>query len=111
MKREKRIRFREIKPYEVVDSLDDLIGPKHGKLTLPVRVFWSGTRDTFDFDNDSQRRQAYQAILSNGRIEHQIAFLHRERLIDDWPKLALDNRVVDLWSSHHPDLAQIKRDR
>lgn len=100
------VRFRDVKPYETVDSLVDLQGPAHGTVTLPLRVFWSGERRSFDLDDASQRAQVYRAVLSNGRREHLIAFLHRDRLVEDWPGLALDSRIVDLWVSRHPELAE-----
>ena len=102
---EKRIRFRDVKPYEIVDSLDDLQGPAHGEVTLPVDVYWSGLRDTFDVGVERDRRVVYQAALSNGRREQIIEFVNRELLINDWPRLALDPRVFDLWAGRFEEIA------
>lgn len=106
---ETRVLFRDVKPYEIVDSLDDLAGPAHGEITLPVRVFWSGTRRTFEVDNPSLRRQAYQAVLSNGLHEHLVRYLNRDRLLETWPDLHLDARVVALWSERFAKIAEIPR--
>lgn len=108
---EQRVRFRDIKPYETVDSLDDLRGPAEGAITLPVDVYWSGLRDTFDVTNPRQRRVAYQAALSNGRRDHIIEFVNRELLLEAWPRLALDARVVELWSQRFPEIAARGQER
>lgn len=102
---EKRVRFRDVKPYEIVDSLDDLQGPADGEVTLPVDVYWSGSRDTFDVSDERERSVVYQAALSNGRRGHIIEFVNRELLIKDWPRLALDPRVFALWTEQFPELA------
>lgn len=103
----KRIRFRDIKPYEVVDSLDDLQGPTHGEVTLPVTVYWSGIRSTFNIENWRDRIIVYSAALSNGRREDIIEFVDRDRLFEAWPYLALDDRVIDLWRGKFPEIAAL----
>lgn len=79
---EHMIRFRDVKPYDIVDSLDDLQGLISGEVTLPVDVYWSGLRDTFDIANPRQRRVVYQAALANGRCEHLVEFVNRELLLE-----------------------------
>lgn len=102
---ERRVRFRDIKPYEVVDSLDELQGPPHGAVTLPVDVYWSGPFVVFDVDDEDDRALVYQAALSNGRRDHIIEFVNRDLLIEVWPRLALDSRVFDLWAQRFPEIA------
>lgn len=102
---EQRVRFRDVKPYEIVDSLDELAGPAIGTITLPVDVYWSGLRDTFDVNDERQRRVAYQAALSNGRRDHIVRFVNRDLLVQTWPLLALDSRVADLWADRFPEIA------
>jgi hypothetical protein len=102
---EQRVRFRDVKPYEIVDDLDELRGPTTGTVTLPVDVYWSGPFDTFDVGDEDDRALVYQAALSNGRREHIRSFVNRDLLIQDWPRLALDPRVVDLWTRGFPEIA------
>ena len=102
---EQRIRFRDLKPYERVDALEDLQGPDSGAVTLPVTVYWSGRRDTFDVGDPRDRRTVYQAALSNGRRDHIEHLVNRELLVQDWPRLALERRIVDLWTQAFPELA------
>lgn len=53
---EKRIRFRDIKPYDIVDSLDDRRGPAHGVITPEyVRLKPIG-RTAVDIDGSSDIR-------------------------------------------------------
>lgn len=105
---EERIRFRDIKPYDIVDSLDDLAGPAEGAVTLPVDVYWSGLRSTFDVADERERRVVYKAALSNGRREHIIEFVNRDLLLQSWGRLALDDRVIDLWRNAFPEIAAIQ---
>ncbi|MCS6711719.1 transcriptional regulator [Brachybacterium sp. EF45031] len=107
---EQRVRFRDIKPYSIVDSLDELTGPSAGQITLPVDVHWSGPRSTFDVQDRDDLQQAYQSILSNGRREHLVEFLHKDLLLTVWPVLALDRRVLDLWCDRFPEIAAIQRE-
>lgn len=107
---ERRVRFRDVRPYEIVDSLDELEGPAAGTVALPVDVYWSGLRDTFDVGDARQRRVVYQAALSNGRREQIAEFVNRDLLVQTWPLLALDARVVELWAGRFPELAALGRD-
>ena len=100
---DQRVRFRDVKPYEIVDSLDELQGPISGVITPPVDVYWSGLRRDFDVADDRQRRRLYQATLSHGRHEHLTAFLNRDYLLRDWVHLSLDERIVELWTERFPE--------
>ncbi|MBV7411775.1 transcriptional regulator [Dermabacteraceae bacterium TAE3-ERU27] len=102
---EQRIRFRDIKPYDCVDSLDELRGPGAGVVTLPVTVYWSGASSTFDLSKERERASVYQAALANGTRERIAEFVNRDLLIKDWPRLALDRRVVEMWEGKFPELA------
>lgn len=108
---EQRIRFRDVKPYALVDSLDELAGPASGEVTLPVDVHWWGLRRTFDLADPRLRRVVYQAALANGRREHLVALVNRDLLLEAWPRLALDQRIVDLWSERFPEIAAQVRGR
>ena len=104
---ETRVRFRDLKPYFTVDSLEDLQGPAHGVFELPVSVFWSGD-PRFDLDVPGVRDYFYQSVLSNGSTEHISQYLNPELLLEVWPTLPLDQRVVELWHAQHPHLAALR---
>lgn len=108
---EQRVRFQDAKPYEIVDSLDDLRGPTRGPLKLPVTLWWSGPHDTFEASDPEDRAMAYSAVLSNARRDEIGTYVNRDLLIKDWPRLTIDRRVVDLWSQAFPELAARGRTR
>lgn len=97
-----RVRFRDIKPYSVVSSLDELRGPEAGVIHLPHRVRWQEDVDISDLGG---ARMAYQALLTEGDETNQAQLLNRRVLRRLWPRLHLDQRVRDLWESRFPGLA------
>ncbi|PMC75908.1 transcriptional regulator [Brachybacterium sp. UMB0905] len=107
---DQRVRFRDIKPYSIVDSLDELTGPSTGCATLPVDVHWSGPQSTFNLQDREDLQRAYQSILSNGRPEHLVKFINKDPLLAVWPILALDRRVLDLWCGQFLEIAAIRRE-
>ena len=98
-----RIRFRDIKPYCVVASLDDLCGPESGVIHLPHWVRWQDDKDV-DISDLGGARMAYQALLAEGDETVQAQLLNRRVLQRIWPQLHLDQRVRDLWESRFPEL-------
>ena len=87
-----RVRFRDVKPCHAPTTLDALRGPYHGLIDLP------------HVDDMGGRRMAYQALLTEGRVAEQERLLNRDRLIELWPVLNLDQRVRDLWETRFPEL-------
>ncbi|MHB1173266.1 MAG: hypothetical protein ACYCZY_12420 [Lacisediminihabitans sp.] len=35
-----RVFYRDIKPYDAPERLDDLRGPRSGRIELPLNVYW-----------------------------------------------------------------------
>ena len=99
-----RVRFRDVKPYHAPTTLDSLHGPYHGLIDLPHGVRWQADRVGIDVDDVGGRRMAYQALLTEGRVAEQEHLLNRDRLIELWPVLNLDQRVRDLWEMRFPEL-------
>jgi hypothetical protein len=98
-----RVRFRDIKPYDVPNSLDELNGPYDGVVKLRHSVRWIGNGE-IDVSTFPGTCVAYQALLAEGRVSDQEAGLNARKLIEVWPKLSLDRRVRDLWESRFPEL-------
>jgi hypothetical protein len=99
-----RRRFRDIKPYSVPSSLEDLRGPASGEVTLRHSVLWAPGDGRVNLDTHGGTLMAYQALLAEGNEEDQIALLNKKRLIDFWSRLHLDPRIRDLWESRFPQL-------
>lgn len=102
--RRERVRFRDIKPYFVPNSLTQLRGPYDGKIKLRKVVLWAPGDNVVNLDTTGGCHLAYQALLAEGKLEDQIQGLNRRRLIEEWPNLNLDLRVKELWEEKFPEL-------
>ena len=102
-----RVRFRDIKPVEAPTTLDELIGPAAGEVTLPLRVRWAPGARTYDVARDPQAQIVYQAVLAEGTVDDQRRFINRNRLVALWPTLNLDQRIVTLWEGRFPELREL----
>lgn len=101
---ERRVFFRDTKPYEMPESLDELHGPTGGVLELPHSVYW-GPERSVSLDSPSGIRKAYQAVLREGTADDQAFILNRHVLQREWAELALPHRVRVMWESRFPQLA------
>lgn len=98
-----RVFYRDMKPYDVPDQLNDLHGPRSGRIELPLNVYW-GPQATVDLDTLSDVVKTYQAALREGRVVDQVELLNRDLLVEVWSELLLPDRVRDLWESRFPEL-------
>ncbi len=101
---DRRVFFRDIKPYEMPASLQDLRGPPGGALVLPHSVYW-GPKRTVSLDTPSGVHKAYQAVIREGTAEDQALVLNRDVLQREWAELTLPDRVRVMWESRFPQLA------
>lgn len=98
-----RVFYRDIKPYDAPEFLDELHGPGEGQLHLPLNVYW-GPAHTFELSNESDLVEAYQATLREGRLVDQSQLLNVGLLQRIWPELLLPMRVRELWEHRFPQL-------
>lgn len=98
-----RARYRDRLPC----SLDDLAGPAHGTVQLPLHVAWSGMT-AFDVERPGRCRSMYHIVLTEGQREDIIAYVNRQLLVSQWPILRkLVGRVIrDVWESAFPELSE-----
>jgi len=101
---EGRVYFRDVKPYAVVDSLDQLHGPAGGVVELSHSVLWAPGGRLVDLDEPGGTALAYQAVLAEGTVEDLVQVLNRGRLIAVWPDLMLPRRTRQMWESRFPEL-------
>jgi len=104
----RRAFFRDLKPYEIVDSLGQLDGPSAGVVELPHSLFWAPGGGRIDLDEAGGTAMAYQAVLSEGTAADQRALLNRHVLLSVWQELMLPRRVRDLWEAKFPELRGIE---
>ncbi|MFD9636904.1 hypothetical protein [Streptomyces violascens] len=89
--------------------LEDLHGPAHGSVDLPLHVVWSGRR-SFDVDAPRPRMGLYRTVLAEGQKQDVVDFLNRELLIAQWPvlRILISRTVRDVWEDAFPELTSIR---
>ena len=86
-------------------DLADLRGPVTGMVELPLRLFWSGTRRTFDLGDSGTRQWVYETVLQEAsRAEDLTTLLDGSELVALWPKLFVPKGVRRAWEDEHPVL-------
>ncbi|WBB64934.1 hypothetical protein [Micromonospora sp. WMMD812] len=87
-------------------SLDELTGPDHGRVELPVRLAWSGPSD-FVVDDPGQRLTLYCLLLDCGQRDDVVRYVNARLLRQDWPRIRrlTARRMISLWEQLLPDLA------
>lgn len=102
---EQRVFFRDIKPYAVPESLEDLRGPAGGVVELPHSVLWAPGDGRVDLDVEGGIGLAYRAVVAEGTVEDQVRIVNRDRLITVWSELLLPRRARELWEARFPELS------
>jgi hypothetical protein len=62
-------------------SLDELTGPEHGVMELPLHTAWSGLR-ILDLDRPRQRMSLYRTVLAEGMHDGLRRFLNKAVLLE-----------------------------
>jgi hypothetical protein len=86
-------------------SLDDLTGPEHGTIQLPLHVAWSGAT-AFDVDRPKRCMSMYHIVLTEGQRDDLVTYVNSDLLVCHWPVLRnLVGRIIrDAWESAFPEL-------
>ncbi len=98
-----RLRSRPGRRRVVAASLAALRGPAHGRVDLPIWLFWYPDR-TFDLDEPGMLPWMYQVVLREASGPDDLAYLNGELLIALWPELHLPEDVRRAWEEQHPEL-------
>jgi hypothetical protein len=95
---------RRLRPTIVPASLDDLCGPASGVVELPVRLYWSGSRQ-FDLTDPHQAADLCEAVLDTAATAGDVtAYLNASLLIRAWPVLGMSRAKRDAWEGRFPVL-------
>jgi hypothetical protein len=88
-------------------SLDDLLGPDHGTVQLPLHIAWSGLT-AFDVERPPLCLSMYHIVLTEGLRDDLVAFLNPRLLVGHWPTLrrVVGRAIRDAWESAFPELAE-----
>ncbi|MDG4802848.1 hypothetical protein [Micromonospora sp. WMMD980] len=87
-------------------SLEALAGPRTGRVSLPLRLAWSGPTD-YDLDDARERLTLYCLLLDCGQRSDVVRYVNAALLRQDWPRIRrlTARRVTRLWERRLPDLA------
>ncbi|MEU9115969.1 hypothetical protein AB0D04_30400 [Streptomyces sp. NPDC048483] len=85
--------------------LDDLTGPTHGRIELPLHVAWSGLR-TYNLDQPRQRMSYYRTVLAEGQRDDLTSLLDQRLLVSPWPVLhtLVSRHIREAWEAAFPTL-------
>nr|WP_204341918.1 hypothetical protein [Micromonospora terminaliae] len=87
-------------------SLGLLAGPDQGRVSLPVRLAWSGPAE-FDVSDARQRLTLYRTLMDCGQRDDIVRYVNADLLRRDWPRICrlTARRLTRLWERKLPDLA------
>ncbi|MFE0190953.1 hypothetical protein [Streptomyces sp. NPDC058989] len=87
-------------------QLEDLTGPTHGTIDLPLHVAWSGRR-SYTLEQPRSRMGLYRTVLAEGQRQDLIDILNRDLLIEQWPVLRtlISRPIRDVWEAAFPELS------
>ncbi|UJV39748.1 hypothetical protein [Streptomyces sp. AMCC400023] len=102
--------YREKFRRRLPESLDELHGPTHGVVELPLHLAWSGMT-SYDLDKPRQRMGLYRTVLHEGLHDDLLRYLNRDLLLQLWPILrTLVGRTVrTVWENAFPELTSRTR--
>jgi hypothetical protein len=99
--------YGERKPYTVADNLDELTGPTGGVVSLPHHLNWSG-KPVYDLDAPNRLTSMYKTVLAEAStVDDLRAWINKDRLMVEWPRMFLPPKVRRLWEERFPELAAL----
>lgn len=101
------VRYADVRPYTVPESLADLEGPVEGVIELPITLDWSQQR-RYDLSVDKDRRRLYETVIREAMDPAELTrLLHGSLLVTMWPSLWLPVQVKSLWEQRFSQLRHI----
>ncbi|MFD5494541.1 hypothetical protein ACFYY3_05530 [Streptomyces sp. NPDC001812] len=102
--------YREKFRRRLPESLDELHGPTHRVVELPLHMAWSGMT-SYDMGKPRQRMGLYRTVLHEGLRDDLPRYLNQDLLLQLWPVLrTLVGRTVrTVWEDAFPQLASRSR--
>lgn len=98
------VRYADIRPYTVPESLSELAGPTSGNVSLPLSLDWS-QQSRYDLSIDKDRRRLYETVIREAMDVSELRqFLDDGLLLHLWPSLWLPVRAKSLWQERFPQL-------
>ncbi len=89
----------------VITDMADLRGPAHGTVTLPLRLYWSGSSPAFDLDDPDLCGWLYEIVLRESADPEELTtYLNGDKLVEVWSRLFLPKGIRRAWEEYHPVL-------
>ncbi len=70
----------------------------HGKVTLPLSVYWSGPSPVYDLDDPRERARAYEQVLREGTDDDVRRFVEVDQVIELWDRMVIPPSVRRAWA-------------
>jgi hypothetical protein len=102
--------YREKFRRRLPESLDELHGPAHGVVDLPLHLAWSGMT-SYDLGKPRQRMGLYRTVLHEGLHDDLPRYLNQDLLLQLWPVLRtlVGRSVRTVWEDAFPQLVSRTR--
>ncbi|MER5366298.1 transcriptional regulator [Streptomyces sp. NPDC002722] len=102
--------YREKFRRRLPESLDELHGPTHGVVELPLHMARSGMT-SYNMSKPRQHMGLYRTVLHEGLRDDLPRYINRDLLLQLWPVLrTLVGRTVrTVWEDAFPQLASRTR--
>ncbi|MFE1775991.1 hypothetical protein [Streptomyces sp. NPDC059008] len=81
-------------------AAQDLPGPTHGTVDLPLHTVWSGRR-SYGLEHPRSRMGLYRTVLAKGQRQDLTDFLNRDLLIEQWPvlRMLISRPIRHMWDA------------
>lgn len=101
-----RLRYADVRPYAVPDTLGELTGPASGVVELPTHLAWSGLR-VYDLGDERQLGLLYETVIRESMDVADVdRYLNAAVLRRVWLRLWLPVRVRRAWEQQFPSLTE-----
>ncbi|MBK3565986.1 hypothetical protein JHN47_19850 [Streptomyces sp. MBT62] len=103
---ESRVRYAEIRPYTVPETLEELAGPTAGVVILLTVLDWTPKR-VYDLSDDVDLQMFYETVIREAIHAGELRkFLDPVLLSVVWQRLWLPPRARLMWEGRFPQLAR-----
>jgi hypothetical protein len=96
--------YDQRRPWTVPDSLEELCGPTHGVVELPLHLDWSEQR-VYDLGDPAQLGLMYEVVIREAMVVDDLRrYLDGPTLRSVWRRIFLPRPVRALWEGRFPGL-------
>ncbi|MCQ9183724.1 hypothetical protein KMT30_32690 [Streptomyces sp. IBSBF 2953] len=98
-------RYAAARIYALPESLDELVGPTSGTVTLPRHIDW-GPHYEYDLADEADLLLMYERVIREAQTAADLrAYLNADLLRQHWTDLFLPTPTRAAWQARFPALA------